>query len=102
MTPPTAPQPMPPLVQTQQQGCNTVQSYLLQSCSVYVNPDETAEGDRAVGCIRNGPGLALVGISQSLPVSAIISGLRIAEGPTGCGGIVNWDRIQSITQTADV
>jgi hypothetical protein len=102
--PPATPQPSSSPAPTEQPGwwgaCNTVQSYLLQPCSVYLNPDgtTTSEGDRAFGCIRNGAGLALAGISQGLPLSTIISGLRFAEGPTGCGGIVNWDKIPSITQ----
>jgi hypothetical protein len=94
----------PPLVPPQQQGwtgtCNTLQPLLLQSCSELVNPDGTltTQGDRAVGCIRNGLGLALVGISQGLPLPVIIDGLRALEGPTGCGNIVNWDQIQSVAQ----
>jgi hypothetical protein len=107
MTLPTTSPPVvasPPLVPTQQQGwmgtCNTLRSLLLQSCSELVNPDGTLspQGDRAVGCIRNGLIIALGGISQNLPLPVIIGGLKILQNPTGCGNIVNWDQILSIAQ----
>ena len=36
--------------------CNDLQAALISSCDVLVNPDNTltTEGERAVGCIRNG------------------------------------------------
>jgi hypothetical protein len=47
--------------------CNDLQAALVSSCDVLVNPDNTltTEGERAVGCIRNG--LALAG-GGDLPI----------------------------------
>jgi hypothetical protein len=37
-------------------ACNNLEAALVSSCNILVNPDNTltAEGERAVGCIRNG------------------------------------------------
>lgn len=79
--------------------CNDLQVALVSSCEVLVNPDNTltSEGDRAVGCIRNGIALAGGGaLLLSLPLPLIISSLQALEQPTGCGGIVEWGAIGSI------
>lgn len=95
-----APQPTP------QQGgidwiktCNDLQMALVSSCEVLVNPDNTltTEGERAVGCIRNGIALAGGGtLLLSLPLPLVITALQILEEPTGCGGIVEWGLIGNV------
>jgi hypothetical protein len=80
--------------------CNTVQSVLVPTCSQLVNPDNTLTpaGETAVGCIQNGLILGLDAISQGIPEPIVIAGLKALATPTGCGGIVNMDQIQSVTQ----
>lgn len=80
--------------------CNKVQSVLVPPCSQLVNPDNTLTpaGETAVGCIRNGLILGLGAISQGIPEPIVIAGLKALATPTGCGGIVNMDQIQSVTQ----
>ena len=58
-----------------------------------MNPDGslTGEGNRAVICIRNGALIAVGAGLSTIPPSSILPGLRVLEGPTGCGGIVNWE-----------
>jgi hypothetical protein len=72
---------------------------LVSSCEVLVNPDNTltSEGERAVGCIRNGIALAGGGtFLLSLPLPLVIAALQILEEPTGCGGIVEWGLIGDV------
>lgn len=79
--------------------CNDLQAALVSSCDVLVNPDNTltAEGERAVGCIRNGIALAGGGtLLASLPLPLIIGALKALEDPTGCGGIVEWGSIGNV------
>jgi hypothetical protein len=79
--------------------CNDLQAALVSSCDVLVNPDNTltAEGERAVGCIRNGIALAGGGsLLLSLPLPLVITALQILEEPTGCGGIVEWGLIGEV------
>ena len=79
--------------------CNDLQMALVSSCEVLVNPDNTltTEGERAVGCIRNGIALAGGGtLLLSLPLPLIIAALQILEEPTGCGGIVEWGMIGDV------
>lgn len=76
--------------------CNDLQMALVSSCDVLVNPDNTltAEGERAVGCIRNGIALAGGGtLLLSLPLPLVIAALQVLEEPTGCGGIAEWGLI---------
>lgn len=76
--------------------CNDLQAALVSSCDVLVNPDNTltSEGERAVGCIRNGIALAGGGsLLLSLPLPLIVAALQVREEPTGCGGIVEWGLI---------
>jgi hypothetical protein len=65
----------------------------LKPCSYFVNPDGslTAEGDKAVGCIRNGFAAAVVATEINL-TKAILSG---GSALTGCGGIVDMSQIQN-------
>jgi hypothetical protein len=79
--------------------CNDLRVALLSSCEVLVNPDNTLtfEGERAVGCIRNGIALAGGGtFLLALPLPLVIAALQILEEPTGCGGIVEWGLIGSV------
>ena len=79
--------------------CNNLQSALVSSCDILVNSDNTltTEGERAVGCIRNGIALAGGGtLLASLPLPLVISALQILEEPTGCGGIVEWGLIGDV------
>jgi hypothetical protein len=62
---------------------------LASSLVVYPFFTLTTEGERAVGCIRNG--IALAGgrtLLLSLPLPLVVATLQILEEPTGCGGIV--------------
>ena len=78
--------------------CNTIEFALYNSCEVYVDSfgQLTYEGERAMGCIRNG--LALGGGAAALgtPLEMIISGLDILAGMTGCDGIVKLDLLSTI------
>jgi hypothetical protein len=74
--------------------CNT-RSCISMSCNILANSNNTltAEGERAVGCIRNGMVLAGGGtLLASLPLPLVIGALKILEEPTGCGGIVGWEQ----------
>jgi hypothetical protein len=75
--------------------CNNLEAALVSSCNILVNPDNTltAEGERAVGRIRNGIVLAGGGtLVASLPLPLVIAAPKILEEPTGCGGIVEWEQ----------
>lgn len=79
--------------------CNDLQVALTSSFEVLVNPDNTltSEGERAVGCIRNGIALAGGGtFLLALPLPLVIGALQILEDPTGCGGIVEWGLIGDV------
>jgi hypothetical protein len=74
--------------------CQNLQVALVSSCNQLVTPNNvlTSEGERALGCIRNGILLGGGGtFLLSLPLEAIIPILRGISEPTGCGGIVQWD-----------
>jgi hypothetical protein len=76
--------------------CQKGSQYLLESCVTLLNPDGslTAQGDTAVGCIRNGFVAAKLA-SQFLSFDQIKSALEFAAGATGCGGIVDLNQIQN-------
>ena len=79
--------------------CNNLHSALVSSCDDLVNSDNTltAEGERAVACIRNGIALAGGGtLLASLPLPLIIGALKALEEPTGCSGIVEWGSIGNV------
>lgn len=85
--------------------CNNLQVALISSCDVLVDQDNTltAEGQRAVGCIRNG--ILLAGgrsFLANLPLSLIIGALKALEVPTGCGGIVEWESIGNVGDLLDI
>lgn len=85
--------------------CNTLQPVLLQSCTELVNSDGTftSEGQLANDCIRNGIVLATGGIFVSqLPVPVISAALKTLPIQTGCGGIVNWDSIDQVSNLSGV
>ncbi len=84
--------------------CTTFQSALYSSCISIVNSDGTLtyEGERALGCIRNGALLAAAAGLSLIPSDFIAWGLQTLEGPTGCAGIVNWDIINHIASVATI
>lgn len=76
--------------------CDHTQQYLLQPCSTLINPDGSlnSQGEKAVGCIRNGFAGAVIGSKYlGLSFDQIKGILNGASGLTGCGGIVNLDQI---------
>jgi plastocyanin len=81
--------------------CSTLQPALLSSCTSLVSSNGTLtyEGNRAVGCIRNGALLAAAAGLNAIPLEWIIGGLQALEGPTGCSGIVNWEMLNQIGGT---
>jgi hypothetical protein len=78
--------------------CTFFQSALYPSCNLLVDSDGTLtdEGDRAFVCIRNGAALAFTAGLNEIPLDLISRGLQYLEGLTGCGGIVNWNKINDI------
>jgi len=91
-----------------QNMCNSIQKYLMKSCSAYVNSKGvlTTEGKRAKGCISNG--MLLVGGGTYLTSGAlwligpsgIIDALKPLAQATGCGGIVNWQLLENDASSA--
>jgi hypothetical protein len=77
--------------------CSKTQQYLAESCDSLINPDGslTSQGDRAVGCIWNGAIITGAANMLHLPLATITGILGGLAQPTGCGGIVNMNRIQS-------
>lgn len=77
--------------------CQKGSQYLLESCATLLNPDGslTAQGDTAVGCIRNGFAAAILGTKLGLSFDQIKSALGFAAGASGCGGIVDLNQIQN-------
>ena len=80
------------------QICNTVEFALYNSCDVYVNSSGqlTVEGERAMGCIRNGLLIGGAATGLSVPLEIIVPGLDILAGMTGCDGIVKLDLLSTI------
>ena len=77
--------------------CNTLQIALYPSCSDLVNPDGslTYQGRGAVWCIINGA--AIGGIASTvIPLPLVLQGLDFLSEPTGCGGVVKLDILNSI------
>ena len=62
----------------------------------------TLEGNRTVGCIRNGSLLDVVAGLNEIPLDWIVGGLQALEGPTGCGGMVNWEMLNQVRSTDTV
>ena len=80
------------------QICNTVEFALYNSCDVYVNSSGqlTYEGERAMGCIRNGLLIGGAAAGLSVPLEIIVPGLDMLAGMTGCDGIVKLDLLSTI------
>src|SRR5215207_8550728 len=80
------------------QICNTVEFALYNSCDVYVSSSGqlTYEGERAMGCIRNGLLIGGTAAGLSVPLEIIVPGLDILAGMTGCDGIVKLDLLSTI------
>lgn len=79
-------------------ACKTVQQYLLASCDSLVNPDGslTSDGDHAVSCSWTGTWLSIAGASYlHLDISTIKAALGPLAGLTGCGGIVDTNKISN-------
>jgi hypothetical protein len=78
--------------------CPRVQQFLVEQCSTLINPDGslTSQGDRAIGCIRNGLAIAVANTHTiNLPFGTLRGLLGGLAGATGCGGIVNLNQIQN-------
>ena len=91
-----------------QNMCKAVQTYLMLSCSAYVKSNGvlTAKGQVAKNCISNG--IILTGAGYLLTggtiaargVAPIIGILQPLSEATGCGGIVNWQKLSQDTDGA--
>lgn len=82
------------------QLCSDLQPILISDCSQLVNSNNilTLEGERAVGCIRNGLLLGGGGaLLLKLPLPSVISILQTLSEPTGCGDIIEWGFIGSVS-----
>jgi len=80
--------------------CTTLQPALYSSCHTLVNSGTlTAEGQRALGCIRNGAMLASGAGLLGVPLPFISRGLSLLPAPTGCGGIVKMDEINNVVSS---
>ena len=84
--------------------CQTVQVALYPSCDNLVNDDNslTFEGERALGCIRNGAVLALGAGVLGVPWSIIPKGLELLAVPTGCGGVIKMDMLSQVGGLSDL
>jgi hypothetical protein len=84
--------------------CQSIQNYLLNSCSIYVYPNGglTTEGLRAHNCIIGGGLLSGAGILYNLPPLIIIGILEPLSQSTNCGGIVNWSLLRTDVAGASV
>jgi len=90
-------------------ACKTAQQYLLAPCDSLVNPGGslTSDGDHVVSCTWTGTWLSVAGASYlHLDISTIKAVLGPLAGLTGCGGIVDKNKItnspiiQSFLQSA--
>jgi hypothetical protein len=81
--------------------CTTLQPALYSSCDTLVDTDGTltAEGQRALGCIKNGAMLAGGAGLLGVPLPLIGKGLSLLAAPTGCGGIVKMDEISNVVSS---
>lgn len=78
--------------------CNTLQIALIHNCSELVNPDGTLTplGQDTVKCTVSGAILLLGATALQIPPQFSIGGLGILAGPTGCGGLVKTDLLNSV------
>jgi hypothetical protein len=95
------PPPLAPLQIDWAGICTTPQPALISPCTALINSDGTLtyEGNRAVGCIRNGALLAAAAGFNAIPLDWIIGGLQALERPTGCSGILNWEMLNQVGST---
>jgi hypothetical protein len=88
--------------------CKAVQTWLTLSCSSYVNSNGvlTSEGERAKGCITNGALLTGAGYYFApgalalLGPKGVINILKPLAESSGCGGIVEWQKLSQDTDSA--
>jgi hypothetical protein len=82
--------------------CNNISqmNILYQSCDNLVsqNGTLTSAGEIAMGCIKNGLSLGLEALHHGVPLSSVIFGLNLLTQPTGCGGEINMNAIESANQ----
>jgi hypothetical protein len=82
--------------------CNNISqmNILFQSCDNLVsqNGTLTSAGETAMGCIKNGLSLGLEALHHGVPLSSVIFGLNLLTQPTGCGGEINMNAIESANQ----
>jgi hypothetical protein len=82
--------------------CNNISqmNILYQSCDNLVsqNGTLTTAGETAMGCIKNGLSLGLEALHHGVPLSSVIFGLNLLTQPTGCGGEINMNAIESANQ----
>jgi hypothetical protein len=73
---------------------------LYQSCDNLVsqNGTLTSAGETAMDCIKNGLSLGLEALHHGVPLSSVIIGLDLLTQPTGCGGEINMNAIESANQ----
>jgi hypothetical protein len=102
------PQPYQPPLQRSlswRQICNLLTPILVSPCYQLVNRDNTLtyEGERAVGCIRNGIILAGGAVYLlNLPLPLIIAALSMLSTPTGCGDIIDWEHIDELSNVQEI
>jgi hypothetical protein len=53
---------------------------------------------QAMGCIKNAFSLGLEALHRGVPLSSVIYGLNLLTQPTGCGGDINMNVIESANQ----
>jgi hypothetical protein len=82
--------------------CNNISqmNILYQSCDNLVsqNGTFTSAGQTAMGCIKNGLSLGLEALHHGVPLSSVIFGLNLLTQPTGYGGEINMNGIESANQ----
>jgi hypothetical protein len=82
--------------------CNNISqmNILFQSCDNLVsqNGTLTSAGETAMGCVKNGLSLGLEALHHGVPLSSVIFGLNLLTQPTGCGGEINMNAIESANQ----
>jgi hypothetical protein len=77
--------------------CKQIEWGLVNKCSAYVTPSNTptAEGVRAKNCITNGAIITAAGFLLTKDPGTIIAALRPLSDMTGCGGIVDWNTLET-------
>ena len=82
--------------------CNNISqmNILFQSCDNLVsqNGTLTSAGQTAMGCIKSALSLGLEALHHGVPLSNVIFGLNLLTQPSGCGGQINMNAIESANQ----